>query len=170
MSILRARIARVCTLEGAEDQRRYRDGQPNADLPRTSGPSSHWLAGTTQQLVALPPEFEGRAASRPQMLPRRTERPQRTLPLGASLTGACVPLEGRDIQRSAVGSNSSSSVRRAPPFFRLDVRTEKRLKLSDTAWISFIAEVMNATLNKESFGGDEVGPLIIPSLGAEIGF
>ena len=33
-----------------------------------------------------------------------------------------------------------------------------------------VLEVMNATLQKESFGGEEVGPIVIPSIGAEMGF
>jgi len=64
----------------------------------------------------------------------------------------------------------SQHVEREPPFFRLDVRGEKRWTLSETAWISMVLEIMNATLQKESFGGEEVGPIVIPSIGAEMGF
>lgn len=64
---------------------------------------------------------------------------------------------------------------RSPAFYRLDVRLEKRWLLSETAWISMVAEVLNATLSKETFsavgGGDQtIGPLTIPSIGAEAGF
>jgi hypothetical protein len=51
----------------------------------------------------------------------------------------------------------------------LDVRAEKRWAF-DEAWLSLVLEVMNATLSKESFGTDTVGPIVIPSLGLEAGF
>lgn len=68
---------------------------------------------------------------------------------------------------------------RLPPFFRADARLEKRWQLSETAWISAIAEWMNATLNKEpvqtecTLAGCEaetIGPVTIPSIGVEGGF
>jgi hypothetical protein len=68
---------------------------------------------------------------------------------------------------------------RLPAFFRLDLRAEKRFRISKTSWLSVVAEWMNATLNKEavattcSLRGCEaqlVGPITIPSLGIEGGF
>jgi TonB family protein len=59
---------------------------------------------------------------------------------------------------------------RNSPFYRVDVRLEKRWKLSQTAWISFIAEVMNVTLSKETYNSTVIGPITIPSIGAEAGF
>jgi TonB family protein len=61
---------------------------------------------------------------------------------------------------------------RTAPFYRVDLRLEKRWNLGKTGdrWISFVAELMNATLSKESFGDQEVGPITIPSIGAEAGF
>jgi hypothetical protein len=59
---------------------------------------------------------------------------------------------------------------RAAPFFRLDLRLEKRWTVGERAWLSFVAEVMNSTLSKESFAGQDVGPITIPSLGLEAGF
>jgi hypothetical protein len=59
---------------------------------------------------------------------------------------------------------------RGDPFYRLDLRLEKRWNASKTLWISLVLEVMNATLNKEPFGDQELGPITIPSLGAELGF
>jgi TonB family protein len=59
---------------------------------------------------------------------------------------------------------------RNPAFYRVDLRLEKRWNLSRAAWISFIAEVLNATLSKEMYNGTEVGPVTIPSIGAEAGF
>lgn len=76
------------------------------------------------------------------------------------------------IQRTggAIPTSPTLSNDRNPAFFRVDLRLEKRWNLSRTAWISFIAEVLNATLSKEDYNGTEVGPITIPSLGAEAGF
>lgn len=59
---------------------------------------------------------------------------------------------------------------RDPVFYRLDFRLEKRWKIADTGWISFVLEMVNATLNTETINGNEVGPVTIPSIGAEGGF
>jgi TonB family protein len=64
----------------------------------------------------------------------------------------------------------SKSPPRTDPFFRVDVRLEKRWDLSERVWLAFVAEVMNASLSKETFGGQKVGPITIPSLGLELGF
>jgi TonB family protein len=62
---------------------------------------------------------------------------------------------------------------RARPFFRTDLRVEKRFVLSPSAWWSVVAEVMNATLSSEvvrrpcepTCSDDTVGPIVLPSLG-----
>lgn len=75
---------------------------------------------------------------------------------------------------------------RLPAFFRIDLRLEKRWNLKWTppggaggSWISFVAEWMNATLSKEAVSttctlagcqAQEIGPVTIPSIGAEGGF
>jgi hypothetical protein len=68
---------------------------------------------------------------------------------------------------------------RLPPFFRLDLRLEKRWQLSPRVWLSFIAEWMNATLSKEAISTtctlqgcttQTIGPITIPSVGIEGGF
>ena len=59
---------------------------------------------------------------------------------------------------------------RDPAFYRLDVRLEKRWQLGERTWISFVAEVLNTTLEKETFGNNEIGPVTIPSVGVEAGF
>jgi hypothetical protein len=64
----------------------------------------------------------------------------------------------------------TSEPARTAPFFRLDVRLEKRWDLSGQRWLSFVTEVMNATLSQETFGGQDVGPITIPSIGLEAGF
>jgi len=68
---------------------------------------------------------------------------------------------------------------RLPPFFRLDLRLEKRWQLGPRAYLSFVAEWMNATLSKEAVSTtctlqgcqtQTIGPITIPSLGIEGGF
>lgn len=59
---------------------------------------------------------------------------------------------------------------RDPVFYRLDFRLEKKWRIADTGWISFVIEMLNATLNTETINGNEVGPVSIPSLGVEGGF
>jgi hypothetical protein len=62
---------------------------------------------------------------------------------------------------------------RARPFFRVDVRVEKRFVISPSAWWAVVAEVMNATLSSEvvrrpcdpDCRDDDVGPIVLPSLG-----
>jgi TonB family protein len=59
---------------------------------------------------------------------------------------------------------------RDPAFYRIDFRLEKKWQLFDTAWLSFVIEMVNATLNTETLNGNEVGPVSIPSIGLEGGF
>jgi TonB family protein len=60
---------------------------------------------------------------------------------------------------------------RDPPFYRLDFRLEKKWRIVDNrAWISFVVEMLNATLNTETINGSEIGPVTIPSIGVEGGF
>jgi hypothetical protein len=68
---------------------------------------------------------------------------------------------------------------RLPPFFRLDLRLEKRWQLGQKTWISVVAEWLNATLTTEVVAtqctlrgcqSQTVGPVTIPSLGLEGGF
>ena len=73
----------------------------------------------------------------------------------------------------------TSDSTRLSPFYRVDLRLEKRWNLGKTWWISFVAEWMNATLTKEQVSttctlsgctAQEIGPVTIPSIGAEGGF
>jgi len=61
---------------------------------------------------------------------------------------------------------------RDPLFYRLDLRLEKRwnLNLAKTTWLSFVAEVLNATLHTEVLQGQTIGPVTIPSIGVEGAF
>jgi hypothetical protein len=80
------------------------------------------------------------------------------------------------LPKPAVASDPST---RLPGFFRLDLRLEKRWQLGRRAWISFIAEWLNATLSKEAVPtsctqqdcqSTTIGPVTIPSIGMEGGF
>ncbi len=68
---------------------------------------------------------------------------------------------------------------RLPPFFRLDLRAEKKWIIAQRYWLSLVLEVQNATLSKEVLGvscedgectNETIGPVTIPSLGLEGGF
>jgi hypothetical protein len=67
-------------------------------------------------------------------------------------------------------STPSSHPPRNPAFYRIDIRLEKRWSITQRAWVSFVFEVMNVTLNKETFGSTQIGPITIPSIGLEAGF
>jgi hypothetical protein len=68
--------------------------------------------------------------------------------------------------------------RRGPPYFRADVRGEKRWRFGERAWLGVVAEVLNATSTSEVVRLDcgtrcverRAGPVILPSLGIEGGF
>jgi hypothetical protein len=64
----------------------------------------------------------------------------------------------------------TTDVDREPAFYRLDLRIEKRWPIRRTGWISFVAELLNATFNKETIGDTKIGPVTIPSIGVEGGF
>jgi hypothetical protein len=68
---------------------------------------------------------------------------------------------------------------RLPPFFRLDLRLEKRWQLGSRSFVSLVAEWMNATLSSEAVSTEctlagceteTIGPVTIPSLGVEGAF
>ena len=68
---------------------------------------------------------------------------------------------------------------RLPPFFRLDLRLEKRWQIGQTGWLSLVLEGLNATASKETLAitcdpigckTEDIGPVTIPSLGVEGGF
>ncbi|HEU4405405.1 MAG TPA: TonB family protein [Polyangiaceae bacterium] len=59
---------------------------------------------------------------------------------------------------------------RQPPFYRLDVRLEKRWQVTQTRWWSLVFEVLNTTLNKEIIENEPIGPVTVPSIGVEAGF
>jgi len=75
---------------------------------------------------------------------------------------------------------AAKSPPRTPPFWRLDFKVQKRwyIKRPDVWW-GLALEVLNTTLNKEALNGDcnalsckfdSIGPVTIPSIGAEGAF
>jgi len=72
--------------------------------------------------------------------------------------------------RGAIPGPPLQSPARDPAFYRVDLRVEKRWNLGRSAWVSFVAEMLNATLNKETVQSQLIGPVAIPSLGFEGGF
>jgi hypothetical protein len=63
-----------------------------------------------------------------------------------------------------------ASPQRDPSFYRLDLRVEKRWTFGASRWLSAVAEGLNVTAHKEIVGGEEIGPITIPSIGLEGGF
>jgi TonB family protein len=59
---------------------------------------------------------------------------------------------------------------RDPAFYRIDFRVEKKWQLTRSAWVAFVVEMLNATLNTETIQGNEVGPVTVPSIGVEGAF
>jgi hypothetical protein len=69
------------------------------------------------------------------------------------------------------GSNDDPSGKalgkRTDAFYRIDFRLEKKWMLGKRANVSVILEVLNASLSKDHINDEAVGPITIPSLGAE---
>jgi TonB family protein len=78
-----------------------------------------------------------------------------------------VPDEGRPNERPPP---RTAHAERESPFFRVDLRLEKRWPVGRAGWASFVFEMLNATLNKELVGADRLGPISVPSVGLEGGF
>ncbi|HXK17915.1 MAG TPA: TonB-dependent receptor plug domain-containing protein, partial [Polyangiaceae bacterium] len=76
------------------------------------------------------------------------------------------------------GSPHFTAGRRGSPFFRLDLRAEKRFRIGTRGYWGVIAEILNATSTKEVVRLDcgevcrerSAGPVVLPSLGLEAGF
>ena len=69
---------------------------------------------------------------------------------------------------------------RTPPFWRIDFKLQKRwIVAPPNVWWGVVFEVLNTTLNKESLSGscnayrcayESIGPVTVPSIGAEGAF
>lgn len=84
-------------------------------------------------------------------------------------TGVPVIAQGGVSGNALVAPPRSLRPERDPAFYRFDVRLEKKWTLSGSRWLSFVMEMMNVTLHKETLQGQEIGPVSIPSLGLEGG-
>jgi len=84
------------------------------------------------------------------------------------------------IPANVVDIRAAQAPPRTPPFWRLDVKLQKRWYIkSPDAWWGVALEVLNTTLNKEVLSGDcigsactfqSIGPVTVPSIGAEGAF
>jgi hypothetical protein len=78
---------------------------------------------------------------------------------------------------SLEGTPRFDGARRSRPFFRLDVRAEKRFRIGQRGYLDLVAEVLNATSTKEVVRLDcgqicrerTAGPVVLPSVGIEAG-
>jgi len=76
------------------------------------------------------------------------------------------------------GTPHFSSEQRGAPYFRLDLRFEKRWRFGPYTYLAVIGEVLNATSTREAIRLDcgtlcverFAGPVILPSVGVEAGF
>lgn len=76
------------------------------------------------------------------------------------------------------GSPHFTASRRGSPFFRLDLRAEKRFRIGERGYWGLIAEILNATSTREVVRLDcgevcrerSAGPVVLPSVGIEAGF
>jgi hypothetical protein len=84
-----------------------------------------------------------------------------------------------DFAPGQTGQPTYSVVGRLPPFFRVDVRIERRWTFSGGQWLAGTFECFNALDKAEPIGGDyspatgitprTQSPIILPSLGLEGG-
>ncbi|MFO7181715.1 MAG: TonB family protein, partial [Pseudomonadota bacterium] len=76
------------------------------------------------------------------------------------------------------GSPTFTDDRRGRPYFRTDLRFEKRFRLGEAGYWGIVAEVLNATSTREVVRLDcgelcrerSAGPVVLPSLGVEAAF
>ena len=127
--------------------------------------------------LAFDAQRAGRTASSPSSIARTSSTRRSRTTSGETGAPARVSCSTRACPRRPT---RPTRARGSPPFFRVDLRLEKRWQLGQKTWISFVAEWMNATLSKEAVGTmctlndgcqtQTVGPVSIPSLGVEGGF
>ncbi len=100
--------------------------------------------------------------------------------LPQKIGGATLPPIGGVPGGSGPLAGGATRWERLPPFFRLDVRLEKRWPIGKSGWLSLVLDVLNSTLSKETMPGmcdafsscepTEFGPVTIPNFGLEGGF
>jgi hypothetical protein len=70
-------------------------------------------------------------------------------------------------QSAIAQASAPTTTSRDPAFYRIDFRLEKKWPIAHIGWVSFVAEMLNATLNPETINGGQIGPVTIPSIGLE---
>lgn len=81
-------------------------------------------------------------------------------------------------EQNLEGSPHFTANRRGSPFFRLDLRAEKRFRIGSAGYWGIIGEILNATSTREVVRLDcgevcrerSAGPVVLPSVGLEAGF
>ncbi|MEZ4442231.1 MAG: TonB-dependent receptor plug domain-containing protein [Polyangiaceae bacterium] len=68
-----------------------------------------------------------------------------------------------------VVTDEDGATERDPAFYRIDFRFEKRWSLGERAYLSLVAEVVNATVHGEVVDGRRLVPVTLPSVGLEGG-
>ena len=138
------------------------------------------LGGFLSYTLSRSLRTSGRAAG-----PATTDRTH-VLNLGVSYNlGKNWRLGGRVLFYSGIPSqvaylDAAKTPPRTPPFWRLDVKLQKRWYIvPNKSWWGLVFEVLNTTLNKEILNGDcnaygckyeKLGPVTVPSIGAEASF
>lgn len=88
-------------------------------------------------------------------------------------------LSGLPVRVATNFGNRYDGDRRTPAFFRLDLRVEKRWVRSEKLWWAAVFELMNATMaeevtelscNEVRCTKTKVGPIVMPSVGAQLHF
>lgn len=88
-------------------------------------------------------------------------------------------LSGLPVREATTAGDLYHGERRTPPFVRLDLRAEKRWVYRAGRYVSLVGELMNATFSEEiterscnpvRCTDQRVGPIVMPSLGAEAHF
>ncbi|HEY3669040.1 MAG TPA: energy transducer TonB [Polyangiaceae bacterium] len=96
----------------------------------------------------------------------------------AFVLGARTVLYSGVPEQNLEGAPHFTSQRRGAPFFRLDLRAQKRFRIGERGYWGLTAEILNATSTREVVRLDcgevcrerDAGPVVLPSVGLEAGF
>ena len=164
------------------------DPASNAFLDRTTGHSYGIELYLRRSLAARVGGFLSYTLSRSSRTTARLEGPSsidRTHVINGALAfdlgwGSRLGLRGTaysGIPAQVAYAEIAADPPRAPWFYRLDTRLEKRWNIgNDGAWWAVVLEMLNTTLNEETLNtscyaygceGNEIGPVAIPSIGVE---
>jgi hypothetical protein len=96
----------------------------------------------------------------------------------AFVLGARTVLYSGVPEQNLEGAPHFTTQRRGAPFFRLDLRAQKRFRIGEHGYWGLTAEILNATSTREVVRLDcgevcrerDAGPVVLPSVGLEAGF